>query len=249
MTSSVTSWLPDGSLFLERADLPPVRPERPWNQGDVFADVPITITDRTGAGAVKLKTIQGHAALIGHTCSLRGGGKTAVFQNVAHVRPAKPNEITRFEQMTPKWDCYFQLFPYVDLYSDQLWVADFNVVGTVHFKYLVDHRVACLNLQGWAAFQRRYGNHALRIDQSIEFRVGDLRGLWTQLDLWEEWCRRGFSEPEFDAWLNQPIEAECHYKGTRRRDAVELAADIILEEMPAAGSSTVVDQQSDTTSR
>src|SRR4051812_12286716 len=126
MTHSRGAWLPDGSLFLDQADVPPVRPERPWHQGDVFADVPITITGRTNAGAVKTKTIHGHAALTGHTCSVRGGGKLAILQNVAHVRPAKVKELEKFDLVEPKWDCYFQLFPYVGLSSDgQLWVADF----------------------------------------------------------------------------------------------------------------------------
>ena len=242
--TSAGAWLPDESLFLDRADVPPVRPERPWNQGDVFMDVPITITQRTGAGAAKPKAIVGHAALIGHPCSLRGGGKPAIFQNVVGVRPAKPNEIERFEQVTPKWDCYFQVFPYVGLTEDgQLWVADFNILGTVHFKHLVDQRVACLSLEGWAAFQRRYANHTLRIDQSIDFRVGDVRQIWTELDLWEEWCRRGFEEADFDAWLNEPISSECHYKGTRRRDAVELAADVVLGEMPKDSGATIGGQE------
>ena len=41
MTSSAGAWLPDGSLFLESSDTPQVRPNRPWNQGDIFIDVPL----------------------------------------------------------------------------------------------------------------------------------------------------------------------------------------------------------------
>src|SRR5262249_2122603 len=153
-------WLPDAGIFLDRADVPPVRPERPWNQGDVFADVPITISNRASGGAVKPKVTEGYAALVGHPCSIRGGGKLAVLQNVVQVRPAKPKEIQKFEEVTPDWDCYFQLFPYVGLSDDgELWVADFNVTGTVHFKHLEGRRVACLSHEGWAAFQRRLLNH------------------------------------------------------------------------------------------
>src|SRR2546421_11286119 len=104
MTSSAGAWLPDGSLFLEASDTPPVRPQRPWNQGDIFVDVPITLTDRTNAGAPKPKEKVCHAMLMGHTCSLRGGGKPAILQNVAEVRKAKDAEIGRLRGADPLFD-------------------------------------------------------------------------------------------------------------------------------------------------
>lgn len=232
MTSSAGAWLPDGSLFLESALAPPVRPHRPWNQGDVFADVPLMIANRTGAGAVKAKEKVCHAMLLGHTCSLRGGGAPAILQNVAEVRQAKDAEIGRLKGTDPLFDSDFKLFPLTGLYDDALWVVDFNVLGTTHYKHLDGNRIACLSLEGWAALQRRYAFHSLRVDLSIETRADDLRGLWIELELWEEWCCRGFVESEFDAWLNDPIQTDCAYAGTRRRDAAEFARDIILAEMP-----------------
>lgn len=234
MTSSAGAWLPDGSLFLESSDTPPVRPHRPWNQGDIFVDVPIMITGRTGAGVPKVKEKVCHAMLIGHTCSLRGGGAPAILQNVAEVRQAKDAEIGRLKGADPLFDSDFKLFPLTGLFDDTLWVVDFNVLGTTHYKHLVDRRIACLSLDGWAALQRRYAFHSLRVDLSIATRAEDLRGLWAELELWEEWCSRGFLEAEFDAWLSEPIETDCAYAGTSRRDAAELARDIILAEMPAA---------------
>jgi len=234
MTSSAGAWLPDGSLFLESSDAPPVRPYRPWNQGDIFVDVPIMITGRTNAGAPKVKEKLCHAMLIGHTCSLRGGGDIAILQNVAEVRQAKDAEIARLKAAQPLFDSDFKLFPLAGLFHDTLWIVDFNVLGTTHYKHLVDKRIACLSLEGWAALQRRYAFHSLRVDLSIETRAEDLRGLWREFELWEEWCSRGLVEREFDKWLGEPITTDCTYKGTIRRDAVEFAADILLAEMPAS---------------
>jgi len=173
---------------------------------------------------------QGHAMLIGHPCSLRGGGRIAVLQNLVEVRPLKDSEAERFSE---PWDTDFKLFPLVGFAPDRLWVADFNVLGTAHFKLLENKRVACLSLEGWAALQRRYASHSLRIDQSIELRMADLRRYWSELELWEEWCARGHPEPDFYSWITQPIETDGLYKGTTRLQAVELAADIIRSELPA----------------
>lgn len=232
MTSSPAAWLPDESLFLEVAERPPARPHRPWNQGDIFEDVPISITDRTKAGVASSKLKPGYAALLGHTCSVRGGGTPSFLQNVAQVRLAKPAEAERLGNADPLFHSDFKLFPLVGLFSDGLWVVDFSVLGSTHFKHLEGKRIACLSLAGWAAFQRRYANHSLRVDQSLADRAADLNGLWTELDLWEDWCSRGFGEKEFDSWLRRPIETDCPYQGTVRRNAVELAADIIRAELP-----------------
>jgi hypothetical protein len=228
MTSSLGVWLPDGSIFLEKDSVPPVRPHRPWNQGDIFADVTITLTNRSKTGDPVAKTKPGYVMLIGHPCSLRGGGTKAILQNVAQVRPAKDKEKEAF---VPPWDSHLMLFPLVD-FEEGLWVTDFNVVGTVHFKLLEDKRVACLTLEGWAALQRRYASHSLRIDQSIEDRAADIKRHWDEINIWEEWCSRGYAEPEFEHWITQPIETDCPYRGTPRRQAIELAADIILAELP-----------------
>lgn len=233
MTSTPGAWLPSGSLFLEMSSAPPVRPDRPWNQGDIFQDVTITLTNRTGSGAPTPKTKQTHAMLIGHPCSLRGGGRIATLQNLVEVRPLKESEAVRFNE---PWDSDLKLFPLVGLFPDKLWVADFNVLGTSHFKLLENKRVACLSLEGWAALQRRYANHSLRIDQSIELRIADIRKYWDEIDIWEEWCSRGYPEPDFDQWLEEPLESGI-YSGTKRRDAVEFAPDAVRDELPLPATS------------
>ncbi len=229
MTTLVGDWLPNESLYLDKASEPPVRPHRPLNQGDIFQDVTICLTNRSGSGEPTPKTKICHAMLIGHPCSLRGGPKLAALQNLVEVRPVKDAEADRFVE---PWDSDFRLFPLRNLFPDKLWVADFNVIGTVHFKLLEDRRMACLSLAGWAALQRRYANHSLRIDQSIELRMADLRGLWNELALWEEWCARGHAEPDFYTWVRNPIESEGPYKGTVRLEAIELAEDVIRAELP-----------------
>jgi hypothetical protein len=229
MTSSPGAWLPNESIFLDKASDPPVRPDRPWNQGDIFADVSLTLTNRAGSGAATPKVRQGFAMMIGHPCSLRGGGNVATFQNLVEVRPIKDREATRFGE---PWDTDLRLFPLVDLFADKLWVADFNVLGTTHFKLLENRRVACLTLEGWAALQRRYASHSLRIDQSIEDRAADIKKHWDEIEIWEDWCGRGLAEPDFEDWVLEPIETDCPYKGTPRRAAIEFASDIVRAELP-----------------
>ena len=157
MTSSAGAWLPDGSLFLESSDTPPVRPHRPWNQGDIFVEVPIMITGRTGAGVPKVKEKVCHAMLIGHTCSLRGGGAQRSFRTSPRLdRPRTLRSGASLGTQHRIFDSDFKLFPLTGLFYDTLWVVDFNVLGTTHYKHLVDKRIACLSLDGWAALQRRY---------------------------------------------------------------------------------------------
>src|SRR6266511_1489623 len=96
MTSSPGAWLHNESIFLDRASDPPVRPDRPWNQGDIFADVPLTLTNRAGSGAATPKVRQGYAIMTGHPCSLRGEGNVATIQKLIEVRQIKYREATRF---------------------------------------------------------------------------------------------------------------------------------------------------------
>lgn len=230
MTSSAGAGAPDHSLFLETTDTPPARPNRPLNQGDIFQDVAITLTNRSRGGSATAKTKLGHAMLIGHPCSLRGGSTLAVLQNIAQVRPVKEAEA---ERLTESPDSDSRLFRLDGLFPDTLWVVDFNILGTVHFKLLEKRRIACLSLEGWAAFQRRYANHALRVEQSIELRIADIRKYWLELDVWEEWCVRGNGEEDFYEWIREPITTEGPYAGTTRFNALELAADVIRGELPA----------------
>lgn len=225
-------WLPDESLFLERADEPHVRPNRPLNQGDIFTNIPLVVVARKeNQPVVELR--DGFALLLGHTCSIRAGASLVRLQTVCEVRPASAREQERF---APPWDGWWTLFPLVGFNEDTLWVADFGVVCTVNVKHLLDKRIACLGERGWAALQKRYANHCVRDSQPLEIRQADSHHLWVELDLCEEWCSRGHREPDFHEWLKQPIAVDCPYMGTPRNKALDLAGDIIRSELPDAAA-------------
>ena len=229
MSSSDIPWLPDQDIYLEKSTAPHVRSSRPWNQGDIFDDVPIILSKRKD-GEPQSKILRGAAMLIGHPCSVRGGTSLAVFQNVCQVRVATAKEV---EALSSAWDRYLQLFPLPRFRNDELWVADFNLLGTVIRDHLYNQRIVCLNHLGWAAFQRRYATHSLRIDQPLEKRLEDTRSLWNEIEIWEEWCERGHAEADYPLWLKEPI-ASGHDAGTTRRNALGFAPDAVRDELPDA---------------
>lgn len=227
MSTATIPWLPAGGIWLETANAPDVRPSRPWSQGDVFVDVTIYLAD----GKVddpNAKRVRGHAMLIGHTCSMRGGARLAVIQNVCAVRAAKEKEALKLVEAE---NTFRQLFPLPGLVSDELWVADFNVLGSVKFTHLNSKRVACLNHAGWAALQIRYAHHSTRIDQPLEKRIDDIRPTWIEVELWEEWCVRGHPELEYQPWLNE-LAGVDDTAGLTRRKALEFLPDVVRAQIP-----------------
>jgi hypothetical protein len=234
------AWLPDESIYLEKADAPVVRPGRPWNQGDIF-DAPSVLLKKPGSDTEappesRASSKTDLVALLGHPCSIRGGGGLAVLQNVAHVRPAKDGERAKFEEVAEEgrhWEAYYKVFPLPDLRDGELWVADFNIISTLHFKHLTDQRIACLSKEGWAAFQIRYSWHSLRIRPAYDARLNDLTETWNELEIWEEWNSRGFEEREFqDSWLEGELGGDSQYAGTKRRDLLILGPDLLVEDLP-----------------
>jgi hypothetical protein len=220
-------WLLDADPYIELADRPHVRPNRPFWQGDIFDSVPLSLTDKPKAEGPKPKTRETAAMLVGNPCSLHaGGGRLAVMQNVAQVRPLKERERDRF---APPWDGFFQLFPLPSFRDGEVWVADFNVLGSVHFKYLEASRIACLSREGWAAMQCRFAYHTLRMRQSVTDRIEDIRALANEADLWEEWNTTGRDPGEFQGWLEEPCGAEA-YAGTKRRELLDFAPDMVASE-------------------
>lgn len=240
-------WLPAESIYLEKAETPPVRPFRPWNQGDIF-EAPVVVLgkppkeldpDSPPDPKAWAKSKADLVILLGHPCSIRGGATPAIFQNVAHVRPAKDRERERFAELKAEehpWEAYYQLFPLPELRDGQLWVADFNIIGTVHFKNLdSSRRLGCLSQPGWA-FQVRYAWHALRLRPELETRIADLAGTWNELEIWEAWCSRLHPEADFPEWLKQPLGGASQYAGTPRRDLLDLAPEYVREELPGQGA-------------
>lgn len=228
MSSPIIPWLPSEGIYLDKADSPDVRPSRPWAQGDVFADVTIYLMDINASGP-RSKERVGHAMLLGHTCSMRGGSTLSALQNVCQVRPAKEAEIAKLAE---REGAYRQLFPLPSLVGDDLWVADFNVLGSVKFTHLRGKRTACLSHAGWAALQLRYAHHSTRIDQSLEQRIADIRPTWIEIELWEEWCSRGHPETEYQPWLDELAGIDDD-GGVTRRKAIELLPDLVREQLPS----------------
>lgn len=219
-------WLPDESIYLERQDAPEARPARPYNQGDVFADVPIATA---GRDADKSKLNKGPVLLLGHPCSIHAGGRVFPTQFVASVR--LKSDAVGNRPLDPPWDSHHFLFPLPGLIQGEDYVADFRRLGTTHFKNLEGRRTACLTQDGWAALQRRWAWHSLRIDLPLAVRSADLTGLWSELHLWEAWNARGNPYERFPAWLAEP-QANGAYAGTTRRDLLDFALDELEEELP-----------------
>lgn len=223
-------WLPDESIYLERADLPHVRASRPYNQGDVFAEVPIATA---GRGEDKSKIVVGPVLVLGHPCSIYAGGRLIETQLVASVRPVE--DVVRGRPFEPPWDTHRFLFPLPGLKDGQDFVADFRRVGTTHFKNLEGRRTACLTRDGWAALQRRWAWHTLRADIPLESRSNDLSGIWNELALWEEWTDRGYESEEFTAW-REAVQGGGSFIGTKRADLFDYALDELWAELPERGA-------------
>jgi hypothetical protein len=222
-------WLLDANPYLDVADHPHVRPSRPLWQGDIFDSVPLSITDKPKADGAKPKTRTTAAMLVGNPCSIHaGGGRLAVMQNVAQVRPLKERESEGFRK---PWEGFFQLFPLPAFRDGELWVADFNVLGSVHFKYLEKTRIACLSQSGWAAMQCRLAYHTLRIRPAVAERIEDLRALANEADLWERWNASGHEPSAFQSWLDSSC-ATTEYSDSPRRALLDFLPDVIASEFP-----------------
>lgn len=230
-------WLPEDAPYLDRADLPHVRPNRPYNQGDIFVDVPIA---SAGRGEDRPKVNSGPVMLMGHPCSIHAGGRVIETQFVASIRPM--DEAAKERPFTAPWDTHLYLFPLPQLIAGRDFVVDFRRLGTTHFKNLENRRIACMTSDGWAAVQRRWAWHTLRADLPLDVRSQDLRGLWNELALWEEWTARGNAREGFHAWRDAP-QREGPYTETTRADLLDFAFDELWGELPSAD----VGRQTETT--
>jgi hypothetical protein len=225
-----TRWLPDGSIYLERADAPHVRPSRPYNQGDIFDKVPLA---SAGRGDDNPRIEVGPVILLGHPCSIRAGSRVIPEQLIAAIRVL--DDAVPARNLQSPWATHRYLFPLPQLCDGQDYVADFRRVGTTHYKNLEGHRVACLTRDGWAALQIRWAWHTLRAEIPLAVRSMDLLGLWNELALEEEWTDRGFTPGEFPAWRDS-AQTEGAFVGTKRADLLDYAFDELWGELPARGA-------------
>jgi hypothetical protein len=223
------NWLPETeAIYLDRGQ-PDCRPDRPLSQGDVFDGVPLPMITKhhperetKELGRANLVT----AVLLGHTCSIRGGSVDAQLQQLAQVRPKDEVDAN----FAPPYQRSYFLFPLPELKGNQDWVVDLRRVGTVATRYLYGRRIACLNHDGWVAFQRRVVWNQARVDvDSAQQRLRTLE-TWNEVELWEEWSRRRGTAQGFQEWLDGDVGPEFG-TGTRRERLAQFP-DVIRGEMP-----------------
>jgi hypothetical protein len=197
----------------------------------VFEDVPLGLIKRFKSspdwfGSEKSVRV----SLLSHPCSAYGNGSLLPIQTVAEVRLLRDADPKgRFQA---PWATHTYFFPLPDLLSDgEGYAVDFRRIGTTHYEYLERSRIACLSHAGWASFQSRYAVHALRLALSREQALGGTLPYWNEFDLWEEWIRRGYPPPAFQAWLDDEF-TRGEYVGVRRRAVLEYAPDFIADDMP-----------------
>lgn len=225
-------------FYLARANHPEVRPLRPWNQGDIFVDIPLSLGPKYSTGEtldesdnVRLSM----AALLGHPCSLRAGadGRPVSNQVVAEVRLASDVGSTE-RPFEPPYDGYYYLFPLPGLINGRDYVIDFRRPSVTHARFLQGNRIACLSRHGWAALQRRYIYHFSRGDTDHDEIFQGLAAPWHELEIWEEWTTRTGSPDGFQVWLDQPIDQQRHFGGTIRREGLSYAFDDVRADLPGS---------------
>jgi len=194
-------WFPP-EPYLERADEPVARSDRPIGMGDVFLGHPVI----RGAREVKptqwrVKTAwkpEALAMLVAHPCSARANETSALKDNIS-LAPVVPMPAP-FER---PWSGYYELFPLPDLYGSNDYVADLSRVFPCLPEYLEGKRIACLNEGGLAALLDRLARNSTRLEPvhvpgHFEAEAERLR---MEFDLWEIWLKGHGEEAGFHEWM------------------------------------------------
>ncbi|MBA2311203.1 MAG: hypothetical protein H0V97_00165 [Actinobacteria bacterium] len=223
----------DPSIYFEKADEPHVRPRRPLAPGDIFRGVPLAWVPKhkdpfeQSAAKAPQKTVM----LLGHPCAIYGGGRPATCLTIAEVRPKA--QACGDRSFDAPWAGFSYLFPLPLLSENEDYVVDFRRVGSVHYKYLEDSRVACLTHEGWAYLHQRYAFHTGRVDLEFDESFDSMEEYWNEFELWERWNES--REPaEFQEWLKGESTSAA-YPGTNRQELLKFAPDELLAEMLAMG--------------
>jgi hypothetical protein len=212
MSMAAGEWFPPAP-YLEHAEQPIVRPDRPVCQGDVFLGLPVVRGVRWAKGRWNKKASEKPEALsilIAHPCSARSN-ETHVLKDDISLAP-----IMRVpKNWGPPWAGYFEMFPLPGLYRGEDYVADLSRAFPVIPEYLRDRRIACLSEAGLAALLDRLARNATRlepVDVSGHFS-SEAERLRMEFDLWEIWVRGVGEENGFQQWL----EGEWLEGSTRRQ--------------------------------
>jgi len=154
----------------------------PYNQGDVFRDVPIP--EVLGGGV-------GLAMLFMHPCTMREGASIRHLQTVIKVDVKTKRKVLGPDQ----WEGWFKGMPLPDLDNGQhsTHQADFMRIWTVSATDLPrDHRISQLSHSGRLILQQRLVHHLvryapdLRVVESVTLPVSEeilLQGEWVSLGL------------------------------------------------------------------
>jgi hypothetical protein len=220
---------PDG-FYEARADHPPVRPHRPLFQGDVFLDVPFSVSKRKAQHGAYHESSPTAVLLIGHPCVMHAGAKVLPVQSAVQVRLVA-DAVTEGKTFSPPYEGRYTLFPLPALRADGDYVADFRRIGTTPTLELDGRRVACLSKRAWVALQHRYVYHATRYELDFDLMFAQADHWWNDVMLWEEWRERGLRAEDYEAWVKQPL-AGGSYAGTVRRAAAAFAPDAVRNEFP-----------------
>lgn len=205
------SWPPQAS-DLYRSDAP----ERPVFQGDVFDEIPFVKArsagdpDRDPNLVVERRLV----AVVGYPCEIYQGGKLTKVQTVAPVTSASK------VGLPINWDGAYTYCPLPNLKDDgDLYAVEMRAMANIDASYLTkDRRIRSLSSLGWAIFRQRLTLCTTRVLIPLDAleRVGE--ALFEEVDFWEQWCRTGRAEADFQAWLD---EHDPRYSGFTRRDLLD----------------------------
>lgn len=193
-------WFP-AQPYLERADQPVVRPERPVCQGDVFLGLPVVRGARWIKGRWKKQGSEKPEALsmlVAHPCSARSHSTHRLKDDISLV-PIFPMD----KNWGPPWSGYYEVFPLPDLYKGQDFMADLSKAYPVIPEYLQDRRIACLSKAGLAALLDRLARNSTRLEPADvpDHFASEAERLTMEFDLWETWVKGKGEEGGFQDWM------------------------------------------------
>lgn len=222
-------WFPTGDPYLDRADKPPVRPNRPIAHGDVFLDVPVALYRKhppKRAGQHPTDAKETSVMLYGHPCSSRRGDRLEQVPNVVVV--ARAERLLGGTAWGPPYRGRYRFFPLRGLVGGEDYVADLGQVAVTRVEYLAGKRVACLSFEGFAAFQGRCVMAVSRMNPGREEHERRCFPLWAELELWERWTSARETEAGFSAWLDEPLGSRDQ---ATRRAALMGAPEEVSQEL------------------
>ena len=219
-------WLP-ADLYLAVADEPPVRPDRPIFQGDIFVGLPVV----RGAQEVKPQQWKAKASFKPDALSMLVAHP--LLEPVQHDASAQGRHHARAGHPVPlgwglPWSGYYEFFPLPGLRDGADFVADLSRGFPVRPEYLPYRRVACLSLEGLAALLDRLAKNATRLEPAHVpgHFLSEAERLFFEFDLWELWTAACGTEDGFQEWLDGPWGESSTRRKSLRMHFEEIRASL-----------------------